>query len=347
MYPRHRNQKNACLLLLLGFIMEERYCEIMKNKMCVLFELDNHVHNLTTVIGRIAGTTKNDCFYSCVRTTSCRAFHFRQNDGNCELLETSGKCMSHDVTMGTEFVQLTQCDKKPPWKVVSPALNKLQWRGQYDIGDHMAVRTRNGERGVVRALYEGIYLSGFFLASAEIAYVEDMDCNPFQCSPFNQVLTCADPADYSWLHYDQGEPVPLSAVVCGYWQDGAPLYVVSVKERGDWKPGYYNALNKELHVARMRSSFGLSTMLLVETWFDWERDYGVQPGILVGSWLWLNLGYNWDSFSCLGHTWGHVGPKQVSRVSVNSGIPQYCVGCNILSMPFISGTYTGPDISCN
>ena len=163
MYPCHRNQKHACLLLLLGFIMGVSYCEIIKNKMCVLFELDNHIRNLTTAIGRIAGATKNHCFYFCVRTTSCGAFHFRQKDGNCELLETPEKCMSHDVTMGTEFVQLTQCDKKPPWKVVSPVLNKLQWRGQYNIGGRTAVRTRNGERGVVRALYEGIYLTGFFL----------------------------------------------------------------------------------------------------------------------------------------------------------------------------------------
>ena len=158
MSPYHRNENRIWLLLIPGFIMGLSNCEFMKQNVCVLFEFDNHVDNRTAVIGSIAGTTKSRCFLSCVRNSSCEAFQLRPKDGNCELLETPEKCMTQNIMMGTVFVQLTKCDGKPPWKVVSPTLNKLQWRGHYNIGDRKAVRTRNGERSIVRVLYQGIYL---------------------------------------------------------------------------------------------------------------------------------------------------------------------------------------------
>ena len=145
-------QNHICLFFLLGFIMGVSYGKITKNKMCVLFEYDNHVDNFTTAIGSIAGTTKSHCFSSCVRDNSCSAFHFRPKDGNCELLKTPEKCMSDDVTMGTLFIQLTMCDEKPPWKVVSPALHKLQWKKQHYIGYREVVRTQNRERGILLVL---------------------------------------------------------------------------------------------------------------------------------------------------------------------------------------------------
>ena len=263
-------------------------CEIRKNKMCLQFELDNYVSNGTTVIYSITGKTKEQCLSSCVRTNSCSAFHFRPNDGNCELLESPEKCMSHAVKMGTVFVQLTKCDGRPPWKVVSPALSKLQWRGQYNIGDRKAVRAIGGGRGIVRALYQGMYLTGFFLRSPKTSFIVDMDDKEFDCPHLYQVLTCADKADYSWLEYDAGAPIPVSTVVGGYWH-GVPLYVVSVRTSVDWKQGYYNAFTKQAHVARSGNTRGKPTRLLVENWFDSEHVYNAEQGIRVCARLWMNL----------------------------------------------------------
>ena len=263
-------------------------CEIRKNKMCLQFELDNYESKGTTVVDSIIGTTKEQCLSSCVRTNSCRAFHFRTKDGNCELLETPEKCMSHAVTMGTVFVQLTKCDGRPSWKVVSPALSKLQWRGQYKISDRKAVRATNGGRGIVRALYQGMYLTGFFLRSPKTSFIVDMDDKQFDCPQLYQVLTCADKADYSWLKYEVGTPIPVSAVVGGYWH-GVPLYVVSVKTSSEWKHGYYNAFTKQAHVARLGNTRGKPTRLLVENWFDPEHVYNAEQGIWVDACLWMNL----------------------------------------------------------
>ena len=176
-------QTLICVIAILGFIIRQSYCEIMKNKMCVQFEFNNYFSNGTTIIDSIAGTTKKRCFFFCVCNNSCSAFHFRPKDGNCELLKTPEKCMSHDVTMGTVFVQLTKCGGSPPWKVVSPALNKLQWRRQYNAGDRKAVCTMNGGRGIVRALYQGMYITGFFWCPtrAETAFIVDMDDKQFHC----------------------------------------------------------------------------------------------------------------------------------------------------------------------
>ena len=262
-------QKLMYVIPILGFIMGKSNCEIMKNKMCVQFEFNNYFSNGTTIIDSIAGTTKKQCFLSCVRNNPCSAFHFQPIDGSCELLETPEKCMSHDVTTGTVFVQLTKCDGRPLWKIVSPALDKLQWKGQYNTGDHKAVRTKNGERGILRALYQGMYITGFFLTTGNTAYIVDMDGKRFHCSHLYQILTYTDPADLSWVDYDAGAPILLSAVVGGYSQNGAPLYVVSLsppRKSGDWKPGYYNAFTKEVRVAKARGT-NRPFRLLVENWF--------------------------------------------------------------------------------
>ena len=283
-----RTQKLIRAIFMLGILMDLSCCKIMKNKMCLQFECNNYVSNGTAVIDSISGTTKKRCLSSCVRTNSCSAFHFRPNDGNCELLKSPEKCMSHAVTMGTVFVQLTKCDGRPPWKVVSPALSKLQWRGQYNIGDRKAVRAIRGGRGIVRALYQGMYLTGFFLRSPKTSFIVDRDDKQFDCPRLYQVLTCADKAHYSWLIYDVGAPIPASTVVGGYWL-GVPLYVVSVKTRIEWKQGYYNAFTKQAHVARFGNTRGKPTMLLVENWFDSEHIYNVEQGILVGPCLCVNL----------------------------------------------------------
>ena len=153
--------------------------------------------------------------------------------------------MSHDITMGTAFVQLSKCNGVVPWKVVSPALKKLQWKDARDIGDREVVYTVVGGRYVARILYLGIYISGYI--RYEQLYVVNMNGNRIRCSLSIEVLTCVNSSDYSWLGYEMEELIPSSAVVGGFGQDGTPLYVISVKLKS-WKPGYYCDRTKQLYV---------------------------------------------------------------------------------------------------
>ena len=147
----HKYQKFICLTSVFCFIMGLA-CGVVKNKMCLLYEFNNYASNGTAVIERFSGVTKPRCMSSCVRAANCTSFHFRWNDGNCELLETVEGCMSHDITMGTIFVQLTKCVVTAPWQVMSQTLEKLQWQDPRHIGDREVVR-KDAKRHVARILY--------------------------------------------------------------------------------------------------------------------------------------------------------------------------------------------------
>ena len=262
MSTSHKHQKCLFLISTLYLIMGINCVVIMKNKNCILYEFDNYISSGTAPIQRFNGTKKIQCMSSCVRNNRCTAFHFRWNDGNCELLEIVEGCMSHDITMGTMFVQLTKCDGTAPWKVMSQTLEKLQWINPHHIGDRELVRI-DAERHVARILYQGIYLIGFIRDANNELYVVDMNGKLIHCSPlFVQVLTCAKSSDYSWWAFELGEPLPSSAVVGGYGQDGAPLYVVNIK-MNSWKPGYYDARTQQFYVNR-RGSRVKAQKVLVE-----------------------------------------------------------------------------------
>ena len=249
MPPNHKYQKCICLICTICFITGLNCGVDVDNKMCLLYEFNNYASNNTEVIERFDGMTKPQCMLSCVRNNSCVAFNFRRNDGNCELLETVEGCMSHDITMGTIFVQLTKCDGTAPWKVMSQTLEKLQWREPRHIGDREVVRA-DAHRHVVRVLYQGVYLTGFIRDSINVVFVVDMNGNRIRCPLSVQVLTSVDSNDYSWLKYEMGDPIPSSAVVGGYGQDGTPLYVVNIMMK-NWKPSYYNEHTKQFYVNRM------------------------------------------------------------------------------------------------
>ena len=223
----------------------------MKNKMCLLYEFHDYASNDTTVIERFDGTTKPQCMLSCVRDNYCSAFNFHSNDGKCELLDTSEGCMSYDLRMGTIFVQLTQCDGTAPWRVVSPALEKLQWKDPRHIGDREFIRF-DAERHVARIIYQGIYMTGYLMSKKDDElFVVDMNGDRIYCSLFVEVLTCVNSSDYSWLDYAPGEPIPSSAVGGGFGQDGIPVYVICIK-LADWKLGYYSDRNKMLYVKGLK-----------------------------------------------------------------------------------------------
>ena len=259
MHHTHENQKCIFLISILCFIMGSNCGVIVKNKMCRLYEFNNYESNGTTIIKRLNGMTKPQCMLSCVGNNSCTAFHFRAKDGNCELLKTVKECMSHDITMGTTFVQLAKCDGTAPWKVMSQRLEKLQWKDPGDIGGREVVWAKIGQRYVARVLYKGIYLTGFF--RGKTLFVVDMNGKLIRCSTLAQVLTCADPSDYSWSEYERGEPIPSSAVVGGYAQDGTPLYVANIKLT-DWKPSYYNARTEKFYVNYMGSRVKKARILI-------------------------------------------------------------------------------------
>ena len=202
----HKYQKYICLVSTLCFMIGLNCGVIMKNNMCLLYEFDNYASGDTTVIERFGGMTRPQYMLSCVRNDSFAAFHFRRNDRNCELLGTVEGCMSHDITMGTIFVQLTKCVGTAPWKVISQTLEKLQWKDPRHIGDREVVR-KNADRHVARILYQGIYLTGFIKDDNNELYVVDMNETRIHCSQFVQVLSCADSSDYTWLWYEIGEPI--------------------------------------------------------------------------------------------------------------------------------------------
>ena len=256
----HKYQKYICLVSTLCFMIGLNCGVIMKNNMCLLYEFDNYASGDTTVIERFGGMTRPQCMLACVRNDSCAAFHFRRNDGNCELLGIVEGCMSHDITMGTIFVQLTKCVGTVPWKVISQTLEKLQWKDPRHIGDREVIR-KNAERHVARILYQGIYLTGFIKDDNNELYVVDMNETRIHCSQFVQVLTCADSSDYTWLKYEIGEPIPSSAVVGGHGQDGTPLYVASIKMI-DWKPTYYNEHTLRFYVYRRDSNVTARRILI-------------------------------------------------------------------------------------
>ena len=265
MSPCHKFQKCACLISTLGFIVALNYGAIMKNKMCVLYEFKNYVSNGATVIESTDGKTKSQCMSSCVHYDTCTTFHFQTSGGKCELLESSEGCMSYDFTIDSIFVQLTKCNGVPPWKVVSPVLQKLQWKNPRDVGDRKVLRPYKG-RYVARTFYRGIYLPGY-VKDNNMLYVVDMNHKRIACSLFVEILTCVNSSDYTWLEYEPGESIPSSAGVGGFGQGGTPLYVVTVK-LFDWKPGYYSDDTKQLYVKRSTKNTNFKAVkMLAEKWF--------------------------------------------------------------------------------
>ena len=267
MPPRHKYMKCLCQIPASFLIMGLCHGVIMKNKMCLLYEFNNYVSNGTAVIASYDGTTKPQCMSSCVHSNSCAAFHFHSNDGKCDLLGTTGGCMSYIFRMSTIFVQLTKCEGTAPWRVMSQTLKTLQWRHPAVIGDREVVRA-DAERYIARILYQGIFLTGFMKDKTNQLFVVDMNGIRIHCSLFIEVLTCVNSTNYSWLEYELGESIPASAVIGGFGQDGTPLYVVSV-HLIDWKPGYYSDCTKQLFVKGLKE---VSTMkavrMLVENWYD-------------------------------------------------------------------------------
>ena len=147
------------------------------------------------------------------------------------------------------------------------------WRLRQNVGDRGVVPVENG-REIARILYRGMYLTGFLHTRKNVVYAVDISGNEVECSTFLQVLTWAHQTDYSWLGYELGEPIPLSAVVVGYWQ-GAPIYVVSATFNSR-KSGYYNPVTEQLYIPRGQGRTATNIWLLVENQTDWRNVLGIK-----------------------------------------------------------------------
>ena len=236
---------------------------VYKRRMCLQYEIEDYT-STATVIDRQYYCSKVECMTSCTHHISCNTFHFRAAYCVCELLDTSEKCMPHNVTISTTLVRLSECTGIPPWKVITPTERKLQWMEPRGVGSQgFLFADSKAKRQVARVLHEGTYLPGFVLVSRGEFYGSTLKARCIRCSEAFQVLTYVHPDDYLWIHFAPGDDIPASAVVGGYWRDGTALYVVIGQNKNVRQPGFYNAATEKVYV-RSRAIQPLAMELLLD-----------------------------------------------------------------------------------
>ena len=200
-----------------------------KTRLCIQYEIDDYNSTLFP-LKQISGVTRNACFIECVRyqrgISPCRAFHFRQSEGICELLPDDNDCMPDTTSPGTKYVHLSDCQSVPPWHRLNPSPGSWQWESNpVSLSDAIKVTSPLGAvRYVVRVLHKGMWLPGWEQYSR--ANVAGPDGVTFTCRANIQYITFSDPARRRWDSFVVGDPVPSAAIVAGYWPNGAPLYIL-------------------------------------------------------------------------------------------------------------------------
>ena len=224
---------------------------VIKTKTCVEFQLMNYSVNVP-ILGQRHGITREDCMTSCIRSNvSCGAFNFRSIDGACEYLPYQ-TCMSMQETVetdGTNVVQLGQCGGVPPGiGLLTPPEHRLRWLTLSETGSRNVIELGSG-RSVARVIYKGMYLLGFTNRHGAFKAF-DMKRNFINCGNGVQYLTYSTASNYTWVSFTTSNPVPVTAVIGGYWLDGSPLYVVKVVLGGGgaMKSGYYNPTTQQAYV---------------------------------------------------------------------------------------------------
>ena len=251
---------------LLGYVLGNTNNSVHKRRMCLQFEMEDHT-STATVIGRQYRCSKVECMTSCARHRSCNTFHFRSTDCTCELLETSEICMACNFTRGTTLVRLSGCNKTPPWKVITQTQRKLQWMRPRDVGSQLSILTTSSTtRQVARVLHERTYVPGFVLVADGRFLALTMNGEFVECEEALQVLTFARTDDYSWINFVPGDEIPASAVVGGHWRDGTSLYVINVRIRGAWKPGFYSTVTGRIYVKSNNNQIVASELLIENYW---------------------------------------------------------------------------------
>ena len=213
-----------------------------KMRLCIQYEMEDYNSSMIP-LKKLSEVTRGACFVECLRhqqgSSPCRAFHFRQVQGICELLPHDVTCMAENMTPGTTYVHLSECDSVAPWRRINPDSGPLQWVADRD-GALGFLGPFRRYRYVVRVLYKGMWLPGYATRTAKTARP---DGGIITCRSNIQYINSSEPAPYRWVSFSVGDPVPDGAFVAGYWPNGTPLYIVywvGVTYAGSFS-GYYNA----------------------------------------------------------------------------------------------------------
>ena len=226
--------------------------DVNKKRLCVQYEMTDYNSSMIP-LKKMSGMTRSSCFVECVRhqqgRSPCRAFHFRQLEGICELLPKDITCMADNTTPGTTYVHLSDCGSVAPWSRINPEPGPLQWVTNRDrFGTLGMLSPLGGYRLVVRVLHKGLWLPGH---ATHKAYVTLPNGIRIACRSYIQYINSSKPTPYLWVPFSVGHPVPASAIVAGYWPNGTPLYIiyrVAINER-TLVPGYFNANSLQIRPA--------------------------------------------------------------------------------------------------
>ena len=218
--------------------------DINKTRLCLQYEIDDYNSSMIP-LKTLSGVNRSVCFMECVRhqmvSPPCRAFHFRPVDGICELLPGDIPCMVDNTTPGTTYVHLSECESVAPWRAIKPDHSPIQWIT--NVEEAFYLRSPLGaDRYVIRVLHKGMWLPGFRLLTAT-SNVAGPDGVRISCLSNIQYIKSSDPAPYQWIPFAVGDPVPVTAIVSGYWPNATPLYIVhmtSTNANGVLYSGYYN-----------------------------------------------------------------------------------------------------------
>ena len=215
-----------------------------KKRLCLQYEM--HDYNSSRIpLKKLSAVTRSACFVECVRhqqgSSPCQAFHFRQVDGICELLPRDITCMADNTTPGTTYVHLSECGSVAPWRRINPESGPLQWMAnRHRFGTLGLPSPLGGYRYVIRVLHKGLWLPGF---ATHKAYVTLPYGGRITCRSNIQYINSSKPTPYLWVPFAVGDPVPVGAIVAGYWPNCTPLYIIYwvAVEYGSLYPDYYNA----------------------------------------------------------------------------------------------------------
>ena len=210
-----------------------------KRRLCVDVEVENYRSD-TFVLRTFVVGNKQKCFINCMRENTCKAYHFRYQDGLCDLLPKPDICQAQTTTNGTLYVELNTCGLFPPRKAFLPPV--VNWKWVSDVTDltGTVAKASSGTRYVSRVFERGVYLPGWWIT----------DRFGFRTvSPFRKDRSCYKrPGEllifpkggYLWVSFQEGGPVPTNAVMGGYWMDLSPLYIVKITVGWFMCSGYYS-----------------------------------------------------------------------------------------------------------
>ena len=222
-----------------------------KARLCVQYEINDH-NSSALRCDAFSSVSKIACFMECVRhqTCFCSAFQFHSQHGFCEILGNE-ECMAKNKFRGVTFVGVSECKSTPLWQSTEPANGKWRWvidppgrQGAVEIASPLGRK-----RYVGRALHQGLFLPGYIMSPRLTLSTGRPSGGKLQCTSNIQFLIFENSSHYSWKNFYVGDPIPFTAIVGGYWTDGAPLYIVQTTQHpyGTLRSQSYNAKSLQIY----------------------------------------------------------------------------------------------------